>query len=175
MPIFKLLERITKIFKKLDIQYMISGSMAMNFYSVSRATRDIDIVVHMQEKDITDFINNLKNFYFNKETIIKETKNHGMYNIIDFETGFKIDIILLRNTEYFKEAFSNKLIKNELGFDIDVISLEDLIIAKLLWIQHLQSDRQKEDIKMLLNNKNINFEYLKKWIKTLNINTFDLL
>ena len=174
MPIFRLLEKITAIFKKLDIQYMISGSMAMNFYSVSRATRDIDIVVHMQEKDINNFIKNLTNFYFNKDTIIKETRNHGMYNIVDLETGFKIDIILLKKTDYFKEAFSNKLIKNELGFEIDVISLEDLIIAKLIWIQQLQSDRQKEDITMLLNNTKTNIEYIKKWVDTLNINTFGL-
>jgi len=175
MPIFKLLEKITAIFKKLDIQYMISGSMAMNFYSVSRATRDIDIVVHMQEKDINNFIDNLNNFYFNKDTIIKETRNLGMYNIIDLESGFKIDIILLKNTEYFKEAFSNKLIKKDLGFEIDVISLEDLIIAKLLWIQQLQSERQKEDIKMLLNNTNTNIEYIIKWVDALNINTFEII
>lgn len=69
MPIFSLLEKITAIFKKLDIKYMISGSMAMNFYSVSRATRDIDVIVHMQEKDINNLISNLNNFYFNKDAV----------------------------------------------------------------------------------------------------------
>ncbi len=52
MPIFNLLKRIITIFNDLDIQYMLSGSMAMSFYTVTRATRDIDVVVHMQEKDI---------------------------------------------------------------------------------------------------------------------------
>jgi len=52
MPVFDLLKRITGIFKSLNIPYMLSGSMAMNFYSVTRATRDIDIVVHIQEKNI---------------------------------------------------------------------------------------------------------------------------
>lgn len=174
MPIFNLLEKITAIFKKLNIQYMISGSMAMNFYSVSRATRDIDVIVHMQEKDINNLISNLNNFYFNKDTIIKETRNEGMFNIIDLETGFKIDIILLKNTEYFKEAFSNKTTKKELGFETYVISLEDLIIAKILWIQQLYNDRQMEDIKMLLNNNEKDIDYIKKWTNKLKINTFNL-
>ena len=163
------------IFKNLNIPYMLSGSMAMSFYSVTRATRDIDIVVHMQEKDNENFISNLNNFYFNKETIKKEIKNKGMFNIIDFKSGFKVDVIILKDTEYFLQAFKNKKILNELGYEVYVISLEDLILAKIIWIQQFQSERQKEDIKMLLNNKNIDTQYINKWSNKLNLNTFDLI
>ncbi len=175
MPIFNLLKRIITIFNDLDIQYMLSGSMAMSFYAVTRATRDIDVVVHMQEKDIENFIVNIKNFYFNKETIVKATKNKGMFNIIDLKSGFKIDIIILKDTEYFQEAFNNKIKSNEFGYDVYVISIEDLILAKLLWIQQLQSDRQINDIKMLLYNKSIDIQYINNWIKQLKINTFNLI
>ena len=175
MPVFDLLERMIGIFKSLNIPYMLSGSMAMSFYSVTRATRDIDIVVHMQEKDIENFILNLNNFYFNKETIKKEIKNKGMFNIIDFKSGFKVDVIILKDTDYFLQAFKNKKISNELGYEVYVISLEDLILAKIIWIQQLQSERQKEDIKMLLNNENIDIQYINKWSNKLKLNTFDLI
>ncbi|NPA44507.1 MAG: hypothetical protein GXO49_03135 [Chlorobi bacterium] len=163
------------IFKNLNIPYMLSGSMAMSFYSVTRATRDIDIVVHMQEKDIDNFISNLNNFYFNKETIKKEIRNKGMFNIIDFKSGFKVDVIILKDTEYFLEAFKNKKILNELGYEVFVISLEDLILAKIIWIQQLQSERQKEDIKMLLNNENTDIQYINKWANKLKLKTFGLI
>ena len=174
MPIFKLLLTITRILKNLDIPYMLSGSMAMSFYSISRATRDIDIVVHMQKKDINKFIAELDDFYFNKDTIIKETEKKGMFNIIHFKTGFKIDIIILKETDYFEEAFKNKKISNELGFDIYIISLEDLILAKILWIQQIYSERQIDDVKMLLNNKKADINYIKKWSDKLKIKTFNL-
>ncbi len=175
MPVFDLLKRITGIFKSLNIPYMLSGSMAMNFYSVTRATRDIDIVVHIQEKNIENFISNLNDFYFNKETIKKEIIKKGMFNIIDFKSGFKVDIIILKDTDYFLQAFKNKKISNELGYEIYVISLEDLILSKILWIQQLQSEKQKEDIKMLLNSDNIDIQYINKWINNLNLNTFGLI
>jgi len=175
MPVFDLLKRMIGIFKNLNIPYMLSGSMAMSFYSVTRATRDIDIVVHMQEKDIDNFISNLNNFYFNKETIKKEIRNKGMFNIIDFKSGFKVDVIILKDTEYFLEAFKNKKILNELGYEVFVISLEDLILAKIIWIQQLQSERQKEDIKMLLNNENTDIQYINKWANKLKLKTFGLI
>lgn len=35
-----------------DIAYMLTGSMAMAVYSIPRMTRDIDLVVEIQPKDI---------------------------------------------------------------------------------------------------------------------------
>jgi len=175
MPIFRLLQKIISIFSKLDIEYMLSGSMAMNFYSVSRATRDIDIVINLKENEIDRFINYLDNFYFNKETIINETQREGMFNIIDLNSGFKIDLILLKKTEYFLKAFNRKKISKQLGSEIYIISIEDLIIAKLLWIQQLQSERQKEDIKMLLKNEETDIKYIKEQTEKLKINVFNLI
>jgi hypothetical protein len=31
-----------------EIDYMLSGSLAMSFYTIPRFTRDIDIVIHLQ-------------------------------------------------------------------------------------------------------------------------------
>lgn len=56
-----------------------------------------------------------------------------------------------------------------------VIAIEDLIIAKLKWIQILFSERQAKDIENLLQNPTIDHDYLQYWIKKLNLNTFQLL
>ena len=58
---------------------------------------------------------------------------------------------------------------------INLVSPEDLIISKIAWIQKIQSDIQKEDIKILLTIKNIDMRYIRKWIATLKLNTFGLL
>ena len=54
------------------IPYMISGSIALNIYTIPRMTRDIDIVVELEEKKVTDFIALFPNHYLNKETICTE-------------------------------------------------------------------------------------------------------
>jgi hypothetical protein len=55
------------------------------------------------------------------------------------------------------------------------MSPEDLIISKLIWIQHLQSSIQMEDIKNLVKIDTLDWSYIKQWVENLKLNTFDLL
>ncbi len=174
MDIIDLLQFISQTFDRLQIQYMLAGSMAMNFYAVSRATRDIDMVVQLQEKDVDKFLECLENFYYNKKVIVQEINRKGMFNVIDNNSGFKIDIILLKDSEYTLKAFEHRRPYNDLGFDVYVTSLEDLIIAKIQWIQQIFSERQVNDVQMLLRNKNVNYEYINHWCNKLKLNTFNL-
>jgi hypothetical protein len=175
MEIFNLLQLISETLNKLQIPYMLAGSMAMNFYTVSRATRDIDLVIQLQEEDVDIFLSNLDNFYFSKESVLTEIRRKGMFNIIDNKSGFKIDMILLKDTEYNLQAFERRQLYKDLGFEVYVTSLEDLIIAKIQWIQQIFSDRQASDIRMLMQNQNKDLQYIKDWCNKLNLNTFDLI
>lgn len=56
-----------------------------------------------------------------------------------------------------------------------VIAIEDLILAKLIWIQEIFSDRQTNDIRNLLKNPEIDRQYLDNWVFELKLNVFDLL
>jgi hypothetical protein len=61
------------------------------------------------------------------------------------------------------------------GKTIYVVSPEDLIISKLIWIQVLQSAIQMADIRNLVISDNLDWEYINLWIGNLNLNTFSLL
>ena len=53
------LEVLKEVARRLDdagIPYMVTGSIAANFYTVPRMTGDIDIVVELSERDIGRFI-----------------------------------------------------------------------------------------------------------------------
>ncbi len=43
---------ITEIFEKLDIPYLIGGSLASSIHGEARATRDVDIVAAIEIKNI---------------------------------------------------------------------------------------------------------------------------
>ena len=106
--ILALLQRVCRSLDETNIPYMISGSIALNIYSIPRMTRDIDIVVELTENRIDEFTNLFPNSYFNIETIKNEIKRQGIFNIIDHHTGFKIDFIIRKNTEYFNLAFNRR-------------------------------------------------------------------
>jgi hypothetical protein len=154
---------------------MISGSIAMNLYAIPRLTRDVDIVLELESVEVDEFLALFENTYFSKESVFQEVERKGMFNIIDFETGFKVDFILRKETEYGRVAFHRKKLIDEFNTKVYVISIEDLIIAKLMWIQQLQSEKQMDDIRNLLENPDIDKDYLTSWIGKLKINTFSIL
>ena len=39
---------VTRIFEKLNIQYLIGGSLASTIYGMVRTTQDVDIIADMQ-------------------------------------------------------------------------------------------------------------------------------
>lgn len=172
--ILELLNRVCRSLEDNRFPYMVSGSIALNLYSIPRMTRDIDIVIELPMARIDEFIQLFPNSYLNKTTIIEEVKQNGLFNIIDHETGFKLDFILRKNTDYFRQAFQRREKIKEFNTELWVISLEDLIIAKIIWIQDYQSDRQMQDIELLLLNPGKDLDYIRKWSHSLNLNTFNL-
>lgn len=147
----------------------------MNLYAIPRLTRDVDIVIELEYEKVEAFLSMFENAYFSKEGVFTEVKRKGMFNIIDFETGFKIDFILRKETEYGRVAFQRRKLIDEFDTKVYVIAIEDLIIAKFLWIQQLLSEKQLDDIKNLLQSSDIDKEYITGWIRKLKINTFSIL
>ena len=172
--VFELLKKVCNSLDNNNIPYMISGSIAMNFYAIPRMTRDIDLVIELYENQVDLFTSLFPDSYFNRNTILTEIRRKGIFNIIDKESGFKIDFIVRKHTEYFNLAFSRRKYIHEFDTDICIISIEDLIIAKITWIQQLQSERQLSDIRNLLLNPDVDINYVNYWISKLNLKTFNL-
>jgi hypothetical protein len=172
----KLLHRITKALDDADIPFMVSGSMALIVYTIPRMTRDIDIVIELKQEDIGRFCDIFKEgFYIDILTVEEEVKRRGMFNVIDFETGYKIDFVVLKNEFYRKTEFDRRVRGIVMGCETWLVTLEDLILSKLIWIQVLQSDRQMSDIENLLENPQVDMDYIHYWCKELHLETFNLL
>ncbi len=173
--IFELLKFVSDSLNERNIPFMISGGIALNAYAVPRLTRDIDIVIELGDHQISDIIDVFHNdFYLDPDTVESEVKRKGMFNVIDHKSGFKIDFIVRKQTEYRQLEFSRRLQTDIFGFKTWIVTIEDLIISKLEWIQVLQSEKQVGDIKALLENPVIDLVYLKKWCRKLSLNTFNI-
>jgi len=153
---------------------MLSGSVALGLYTVARTTRDIDIVIELEESDTEKFISGFEGFFIDEVGIRSEIMRGGMFNLIDKKTAFKVDFIVRSFSEYGNEEFSRRKKMTLDGIELWVVSLEDLLIAKVNWIQDFQSDRQINDIKSLLLNPMIDWEYVNKWIHKLELRTFNI-
>lgn len=171
-----LLEKICAKLDSQNIEYMISGSFALLAYTIPRMTRDIDIVINIQNKDVENFLALFtNNFYIEPNTVREEVAKRGMFNVIDFKTGFKIDFIVRKNSEFNIHEFKRRKKQEIFGYETWIVSIEDLIISKLNWIQEIQSDTQLNDIRNLLLNPITDKDYVLHWCQKLNLNTYNLL
>lgn len=172
----KFFYKIIEVFKQENIPYMLSGSVAMGVYVLPRATRDFDFVIHLQPKHIEAFVAHFKDgYYCNINSVKDAVKQQSLFNIIDHESGYKADFVILKNQEFRQTEFKRKVIMEYFDKQIYLVSVEDLLLSKLIWIQQLQSALQMEDIRNLAQLDTIDWDYVNYWIHQLKLGTFNLL
>ncbi len=72
----QVLKLVTGRLAEAGISYMVTGSMAVNYYAVPRMTRDIDIVVELSELDVNRAVKLFeKDFYVDQEMVQEAIKN----------------------------------------------------------------------------------------------------
>lgn len=135
-------------------------------------TRDIDIVIEIQKPDVDSFFQIFQNdFYISKSSISEAIEHQGIFNIIHNEFVFKVDFIVRKNALYRNIEFKRRyrvLLENA---PIWIVAPEDLIISKLFWAKDNQSELQIKDVKnLLLSLKNLDEDYIRKWVQTLDLN-----
>ncbi len=154
-----------------DIAYMITGSIAANFYTIPRMTRDIDIVIELKITDVDKVVKAFeKDFYVDMHMITEAIHEHGMFNMIHNETLVKIDFIVRKAEAYRQEEFNRRRQITIAGSKMWILSVEDLILSKLYWAQDNLSERQLNDVQNLLNSAQTrDVTYLEKWISNLGL------
>ena len=173
---FDFLRVLIDFFEKQNISYMLSGSVAMSLYTHPRFTRDYDFVVNLKLEHINELLKNFKEGYYIDDESIKEAfKRKSMFNIIDHKSGYKADFVILNDETYRQTEFHRQKKMKFLDMIISVVSPEDLLISKIIWIQEIQSGVQMEDIKLLSNVEGLDWAYINNWIRKLNLKTFNLL
>ena len=95
---------------------------------------------------------------------------HEIINTVN-NVRVKIDFIIRKNTEYRKAEFKRRKQVSIEGLKIFIVSIEDLIISKLLWAIDSRSEIQIKDVKNLLKEK-VDIKYIRDWIKKLKISDF---
>jgi hypothetical protein len=171
MEQLEVLRTVIDRLRHLGIEYMLSGSVAMNFYGQPRMTRDIDIVVVIQATKVDGFVAAFReDFYLDGETVLKEVSTTGMFNVIHNEHIVKVDFILRKDSEYDVIAFERRRSVAIGDSQIMLISPEDLILNKLRWAREGSSEIQKRDVSNILKmTDTIDHDYLGKWSKRLGI------
>lgn len=155
--------------ERLGIQYVVTGSEALPRYGEPRQTADIDLVLALQPEEF----GRLRQA-FEADYVVNDPVTAGgrtMASVIA-QTGLgKADLILGRT-----DAWAGDAMRRRVEWDhprlgrIWVLSLEDLILAKLEWSEGV-SELQLRDCANLLrtNADTVDWTYLERYAHVLGV------
>ena len=167
----EILKVVCQRLDKTGIHYMITGSIAANFYAVPRMTRDVDIVIEIRKEDTPRIIEAFKDdFYVDQDSVVEAIERRSMFNIIHNESVFKVDFIIRKESAYRELEFQRRRRVEVEGVSLWVVTPEDLILSKLFWAKDSLAELQLGDVRNLLSNlKDLDKGYLEKWVRDLGL------
>jgi hypothetical protein len=159
----------------LGLPYALTGGLAVSFYGHPRSTHDFDLVIQFPAKpgaakDLLKIFE--KDFYISEAGVIDAVLHKTMFNIIHHETGLKIDLWILKDGAYDREAFKRRKTVKALGTELSILSPEDMMINKLLWYKVSDLQKHFNDAKSIyeIQKGGLDLDYLAKWTLKLAIN-----
>jgi hypothetical protein len=178
MPEPELFLLFVRPLNRAGIRYVVSGSVAAIFYGEPRLTHDVDFVVFLNAHDIQKLVTAFPatEFYLPPlETILAETarEQHGHFNLIHRDTGFKADLYPTGRDELNAWAFRGKRAVEYDGETIMLAPPEYVIVRKLEYYREGHAEKHLRDIRAILavSAEQLDQAALKEWIQRMGLET----
>lgn len=166
------LSQIARCLETAGIPYMVTGSYCSSHYGQPRNTNDVDLVIDPTPQQLSVFLDSLGDrYYVSRESAQEALSRRSMFNVIDFEDGWKADLILRKNRPFSVEEFHRRLPRTLLGQALPMASAEDVILAKLEWNALTPSEQQLHDALQVavVQWPTLDQTYLRTWASALGV------
>jgi hypothetical protein len=173
MTVTALLDEVLSALNAADIPCMLTGSFASAVHGAGRATMDIDLVIDPTPEALQWFVGQMAaaGRYVSDEAAHEALVARTMFNVVDVETGWKIDLIIRKDRLFSREEFARRVDMPLGAVRLPVATLEDLVLAKLEWAKFGGSARQLEDVRALLelSGAALDRTYVERWARSLDV------
>ena len=105
------------------------------------------------------------------DAAIEAHRSQSQFSIVDFATGWKIDLIIRKPGPFSLAEFDRRAPVDLHGLHLFVASAEDVVISKFEWAKLGHSERQIEDVAALLRirSEELDRTYMGRWIGDLGL------
>lgn len=168
---------VVAAFEKLNIPYLIGGSVASSALGLPRSTLDADLVAEVQLEHVPLLMAELGQDYYLAPQAIEEAINRrSSFNVLHLATMAKVDIFVLKTDPFNQLAFARRQpAKLDAGNPKEYFlsTPEDIVLHKLAWYEAggRVSERQWLDVIGLLKvrGNTLDRAYLDEWAGKLNL------
>jgi hypothetical protein len=165
------LQRIVAALDDAGIPYMVADSLGSSFFGQARATNDADLVIAPTAEQLDRFLAALGDYYVDPDTAHHALRNRSMFNVIEFASGSKADLILLKDRPFSTTEFNRRIPATILGVAVSAVTPEDAILSKLESARIGESERQFRDAfgVAAVQFDCLDWAYLRKWAVELGV------
>jgi hypothetical protein len=170
----ELLRYVVALLESAAIPYMVTGSTVSSMQGEARSTHDIDIVISIRPSAIPTLLAGFPapRFYVDEDAIRDAIKNFSMFNVLDNDSGGKVDFWILKPDPFEQNVFRRRYRESTAGLEVYVSQPEDTILSKLLWAKLSGgSEKQMSDCRGVyeVNYSQLDPEYLRHWAGVLGV------
>jgi hypothetical protein len=168
------LRRLVTALDTANVPYMVVGSYASATYGIPRMTHDLDIVIDPDRAGLDRLLAQFPDdaYYADVDIARDALRRRSMFNIIDFATSWKVDLVIRKARPFSISEMSRRVSGTVLDVACMVASREDTILSKLEWARDAGgSERQLDDVRGILaiSGDGLDLAYLDHWARELGI------
>lgn len=169
MTELEVLQLVGERLSSISVPFMLTGSFALAYYATPRMTRDLDLVVALDESAVPAVVNAFSSdFYIDADSVREAIRTRRLFNLMHLDSGIKVDLIVRKDTEFRQVEFARRQAVAFGGVKTWIVSKEDLILSKLEWARDSASELQRRDVRSLLDGS-LDLAYLRRWASTLGV------
>lgn len=157
---------------RLGVGYMVTGSMASNFWGIPRSTHDLDFVIQLPPSAVPRAVAAFAGDFFIDEAAVRAAyKPPFQFNAIDRRSALKVDFWLPSGSAFEREMFQRRTQRQMLGLPAWMATPEDVILHKLFWDKLTPSERQRNDAAgvFAVQRTGLDENYLRRWAAELGV------
>ncbi|MGB6042857.1 MAG: hypothetical protein WBF93_06830 [Pirellulales bacterium] len=175
MDSYELLQHAADTLERLEVAYIVTGSMATIAYGEARFTNDVDIVVDLKAAHIDPLCDAFPaaEYYYSRDAIEDAVRRRFQFNVIHPASGLKLDFIVPADDAFNRSRLNRgqSITTGGAGRQARFASPEDAILKKLEYYREGGSEKHVRDIKgvLLIQGDAIDFDYLNNWAEYLRV------
>lgn len=161
---------------RLEIAFVVGGSLASSAHGAPRTTYDADLVVRINSQQLDELAECLgPGWYFDVEFARRALQRGQSFNILHMGTVYKFDLFpantAFRNVEISRATIETVFFEGE-TIECPVATAEDILLAKLRWYADggEASEKHWSDIVMVVQaNRKLDREYVAGWAEKMGV------
>lgn len=169
--LLEVLRKIITVFKKSKTKIVFMGGIATSVFGRPRATYDVDGFILIEKSDLAGLLSRLAKagFKHDKKQPFKSIRGMSFITLIYSKLKTYVDLFIA-SSEFHRNILERARSVKVDGLKVPLVSPEDLVLLKLV----SGRERDLEDVREILaeNKGKIDFPYLKKWAKALEVDLF---